>query len=208
MALKYSLTPSHTSWIWPELHVHVMYIHDTCHRCRIIKQIHTFQKFIVLEILLHVHIQMYLCMHAHCMPFIVKPYHATCTCTITCYRFQYLFFSGSAVAVWVAYCCSMSFTLCFLGRRTNCTRMCISWWCHTFPNRTTITCTVVAISCHTCFCLVTRSQSSTSHFFSSSGISTFTSRSGVGSLCAHTHTHTHTHTHRHTHTPVYMYMYM
>ena len=35
--------------------------------------------------------------------------------------------------------------------------------------------------CHTCFCFVTKSQSSTSHFLSSSGISTFTSWSGVGS---------------------------
>ena len=72
--------------------------------------------------------------------------------------------------------------------------------------------------CHTrqttCFCLVTRSQSSTSHFFRSSGISTFTSRSGVGSRYTRTHTHTHTHTHTynvgarthtctHTHTHTY-----
>ena len=40
----------------------------------------------------------------------------------------------------------------------------------------------------TCFCRVTRSQSSTSHFLSSSGISTFTSLSGVGSRCR-THTY-------------------
>lgn len=43
----------------------------------------------------------------------------------------------------------------------------------------------------TCFCLVTRSQSSDSHFFNSSGISTFTSLSGVGSRYTHTHTHIH-----------------
>lgn len=35
----------------------------------------------------------------------------------------------------------------------------------------------------TCFCLVTKSQSSTSHFFSSAGMEILTSRSGEGSRC-------------------------
>ena len=103
----------------------------------------------------------------------------------------------------------MSFTVCFLGNLTSYHTQYITMnsihsqnleWdnnlghMHLYPLYVTCTCrlSVKGDFCgkcmhQTCFCLVTRSQSSDSHFFNSSGISTFTSLSGVGSRYTHVH---------------------
>ena len=120
MALKYSLTPSHTSFIWPELWTsnreNGMYIHLS-------------NVFYLLDcVKLRANISGYrrggkgnthsiTQLHVSNNGSYKRKYEGK----------TYVAFSGSVVETWEAYCWRMSFTVCFFGSLTSCSAVISSW---------------------------------------------------------------------------------